>query len=85
MEINIKIEDDSKAQTILSLLKELPFVEIKIKNMQKKEDKPSKSRKERLLSFAGSWNDMPDNEFKEMLTDFKKRRKTQEEKELTYE
>jgi hypothetical protein len=31
MEINIKIDDDSKAQAVLSLLKDLPYVELKIK------------------------------------------------------
>ena len=81
MEINIRIEDDSKAQTVLSLLKELPFVEIKIKKA-KNEDKTSQTRKERLLSFAGSWSDMPDNEFKEMITDFKKRRKNSGRKRI---
>ena len=73
MEINIKIEDASKAQTVLSLLKELPFVEINIKNNPAKQEKSLKSRKERLLSFAGSWSDIPDNEFKEIVNDFKVR------------
>lgn len=74
MEISLKINDDTKAETILSLLKELPFVEIKIKNISKEKD-ISKSRKERLLSHAGSSNDMNNNEFNGLLIDFKRRRK----------
>lgn len=51
MEISIKIKDNLKAQTILSLLKDLPYVELEIK-------KPKViNSKHNLNDLFGLWKD----------------------------
>ncbi|MEK7432976.1 MAG: hypothetical protein AABZ74_07590 [Cyanobacteriota bacterium] len=51
MEINIKIQDDSKAHAILSLLKDLPYVEFKISKSKKSEKEPN------IDEIFGLWKD----------------------------
>jgi hypothetical protein len=51
MEINIKIDDDSKAQTVLSLLKDLPYVELKIKKSKNTNIEPN------IDELFGLWKD----------------------------
>lgn len=56
MEINIKIEDDSKAQTVLSLLKDLPYVELKMISGRGKKSK-SKNKEPNIDELFGLWKD----------------------------
>ena len=49
MEINIKIDDDSKAHAVLSLLKDLPYVELKIKKSKNTDKEPN------IDSLFGLW------------------------------
>lgn len=51
MEINLKITDESKAQIVLSLLKDLSYVEINIKKSDGKNKKPS------FDDIFGIWKD----------------------------
>jgi hypothetical protein len=51
MEINIKIDDDSKANTVLSLLKDLPYVQIKIKKSKNPNIEPN------IDDLFGLWRD----------------------------
>ena len=56
MEINIKIEDDSKAQTVLSLLKDLPYVELKMISDQGIKFK-NKDKEPNIDELFGIWKD----------------------------
>jgi hypothetical protein len=51
MEIHIKIADDSKANIVLSLLKDLPYVQIKIIKSKNKDNEPN------IDELFGLWKD----------------------------
>jgi hypothetical protein len=51
MEINIKIDDASKANAVLSLLKDLPYVQIKIKKSKNTNTEP------KIDELFGIWKD----------------------------
>ena len=80
-EIVIRINDENRIDSFLQMLKLFDFVtDVALRS----DAKEAEARRERTLSFAGSWADMPQEEWEELQSHLKRRDNFFPERDLSW-